>query len=353
MTVQDSVSTQDEQLNEEALLLLVATAELPEFTRRQRLQAWQERSPQHRSALAQAREEWELFGAVRERPLGRADNARLGAQVVVANAMEHPLRTGGVGTAVVALLVWLLATTLQESPALDVPSIASSEEIPSEAEGGPSRSYRTERGEQLEIPLPDGSMVWMNWNTEVRILEKEHEIRVDVQIGDVLFSVAGDQERPLVVHAGQTFTYPTDTEFAIHSHGQDDAFFQVKKGVLRIASPQQDGQQRLGAAQQTFYLNGVGGSPSETSPKSIAAWRRGELVFDERPLEETLWELGHFTEQPLRVGQILDATTEITATFALNEADAALLQLADAHGLELIADGAEAILVQSIDGRRR
>ncbi len=351
--MQDSIHAEDQPLNEEALLLLVATADLPELERRQRLREWQERSPQHRIALERAREEWALFGEVSDRPLGRADRARLGAQVLLASAMDRPLRAGGAASIVLALLLWGLVATAPDSQVSVVPSVARSEQMQAERAGGPFRSYRTERGEQLEIPLPDGSRVWMNWNTEVRILEKEHEIHVDVQIGDVLFSVARDQERPLVVHAGQTFTYPADTEFAIHSHGQDDAFFQVKKGVLRIASPQQQGQQRLGAAQQTYYLNGVGGSLSETSPRSIAAWRRGQLVFDERPLEETLWELGHFTEQPLRVGQIIDATTEITATFALNEADAALLQLADAHGLELIADGAEAMLVQSIDSRRR
>ncbi len=348
MTMQNATSPENFSLNEEALLLLVATAELNDLARHERLKQWRERSSEHSVALDQALAEWALMDGLRNRPLSMAGRARLGVQVVLANAVDRPGLVGSTLILLVAILVLALAAPLQNAPSPDDLSIAYGAPLQSESAGGPLRRYRTARGEQLEIALPGGSMVWMNWNTEVRILEKADEIRVDVQVGDVLFSVAEDQQRPLVVHAGQTLSYPADTEFAIHSHGRDDAFFQVKKGELRIASFQQKGQQRLGAAQQTFYLNGVGGGLSETSPRSIAAWQRGELVFHERPLEETLWELGHFTEQPLRVGQIVDATTEITATFALNEADDALLQLADAHGLELIADEANTILVQSV-----
>lgn len=219
------------------------------------------------------------------------------------------------------------------------------------AQAGDAVRYRTGRGEQRYIALPEGSSLWLNWNSEVLVAELENEVHVDVLLGDALFSVSEGTGRQLVVHAGETLAYAPQTQFAVHSHSPQDAFFQVKEGVVTLigaaAKPV-----RLAAAEQAYFENGAGSAPRPASPVSIAAWRDGKLIFDQRPLIEVLYELAHYTEQPLRVGEVIDGGDRVSATFNLADADLALLELADQYRLEVYHPGAEAAVVRSISGPR-
>ncbi|MEO1081079.1 MAG: FecR domain-containing protein [Pseudomonadota bacterium] len=341
-------------LEEEALLLLAEVADLPDPDRSRRLRQWREQSSPHAAALDRAQAEWDLFAEVRVEPLSVSDRSRLGVQTLVASSMDHPLRSASVLSVMAALLIWVTNAPQDSADALrvEIAEGMSTQIHSAEFEAGAER-YSTSRGEQRRVDLSDGSTLWLNWNTDVLVADQGGDIHVDVRVGDVLFEISKDLTTQFVVHAGQTFAYAADTEFAIHSHGLDDAFFQVKKGVLRLTSSAQDGVREIPAARQSFYAKGVGGSLGQADLKSIAAWREGKLVFDERPLEDTLWELAHFTERPLRVGPLAGAQPQITATYALEDADKALLQLADAHGLELVDGGEAEILVRAIDPRRR
>ena len=343
------------RLEEQALLLLIETARLSATEREQRLCQWEQRSAAHREALAQAQSEWALFGKLQREPLAPGQRSRLGLQALWASSKDHPLRAGSALSVLAALLLWAGAPGDQRGETLPgpLPEQRLSELARAVHSSDSAQYYRTARGEQREIRLSDGSSIWLNWNTEILVLDTDREIHVDVIIGDVMFSIARGKQQPLVVHAGQTFAYAADTEFAIHSHGPDDAFFQVKRGSLTIAGEHQAQGRELAAAQQSFYYEGVGGTLSETALDSIAAWREGKLVFDDRPLTEILGELAHFTERPIQIGPIAASETSITATYALTEADAAVLQLADAHQLELLRSADDALLIRSIDGRRR
>lgn len=341
-------------LAEEALLLLTDTAEMSAAERKSRQQLWQNQSTDHRTAFAQAQSEWGLFATASAKPMGAIEATNLGLQVALASALDHPFRAASAASVIAALMLW--GAIGGQGPVQSVSAPVVQAHLRSDAHkasfGNDAQRYTTHRGEQQEIKFSDGSTIWLNWNTEVLVLDNPTEIHVDVQIGDVLFSVAQGSKKPLVVHAGQSFAYAADTEFAIHSHGPDDAFFQVKKGVITIASSNKNSAIELAATQQTYYSKGVGVALGETDLDTIATWREGKLVFDNRPLAETLWELAHFTERPMIVGAIANAQVDITATYALGEADAAVTQLADAYGLELISGVGDTIVIRSIDARR-
>ncbi|MEM9760485.1 MAG: FecR domain-containing protein, partial [Pseudomonadota bacterium] len=228
-----SDSHPDNHLEEEALLLLAQAADLPDPVRSRRLQQWREQSPPHAAALDRAQAEWDLFARVQVEPLGVSEKSRLGVQTLVASSMDHPLRSASVLSVLAALLIWVTGASQDKPDALRV-EIADGMDAQlhsAEFEAGAER-YSTARGEQRRVDLSDGSTLWLNWNTDVLVADQGGDIHVDVQVGDVLFEISEDLTTQFVVHAGQTFAYAADTEFAIHSHGLDDAFFQVKKGVL-------------------------------------------------------------------------------------------------------------------------
>lgn len=340
-----------EDLVEDALALLARTRDMADHPRAALLADWRRRSPEHAEALDAAAEEWALFGEIADAPLNWSQRIQLSTQALIASSADNPARTAGVLGVVIALLAAPVLMSQSSSSPARIAAHAADRHHAANYEKIAIR-HKTTRGEQREVVLPNGARLWLNWNSEVLIAEFDDEIHVDVIIGDVLFTVSEDQERPLVVHAGHAVAHAPHTKFAIHSHGPDDAFFQVKEGVVTITSLNRPDIQELGPLQQSYVFRGEPGEINTANLKSIAAWREGKIVFDKRPLAEVLYELAHYTQRQISVGPIADIGEGISATYALEEADAAVMRLADAYALELVSSSADKILVRSVDRRR-
>ena len=341
-------------LVEAALLFLAQVEDEPAEQRRERLADWRDRSPAHADALAQARAEWTLFSQAQPVPLTRIERLQLASASTWASALDHPVSVGLSLCGLLALvLVPFLLTGPEESMVpTSVPATIAASHYHDAFHAQEAVRYRTDRGEQKHVALPDGSSLWLNWNSEVLVATLKDEVHVDVLLGDALFTVSDKSDRPLVVHAGQTLAYAPRTQFTVHSHSPKDAFFQVKEGAVTIIGTDVSAPIKLAAAEQAYFENGAGSAPRPASLSSIGAWLEGKLIFDERPLIEVLYELAHYTEQPLRVGEVIDSGDRVSATFDLVDADLALLELADQYRLEVYRPEADAAVVRSIDGRR-
>ncbi|MEM9618891.1 MAG: FecR domain-containing protein [Pseudomonadota bacterium] len=344
----------DCDLIEEALSLLAETEEQPEEARNALRAAWRAQSHGHAKALAQAQAEWDLFASLPNRPLSALDRVQLAAETLTASATDHPAKAAGFVCALVALIVapMLMPNFSTSSPDASILAESAVRHPHAPSHNSIATRYKTERGEQREVILPNGVSLWLNWNSDVLVAEVEQEIHVDVLLGDAFFTVPKNTKQPLIVHAGEAVAYAPDTEFTIHSHGPQDAFFQVKQGIVTIASAEMQAAQKLGPSQQSYFLNGAGGDVREANFEGIAAWREGKLVFDNRPLVEVLYELAHYTEQKINVGPIAEVSEKVSATFLLNEADEALTRIADAYDLEFINTSASETTVRSVDRRR-
>lgn len=342
------------ELTEEALALLVRTHDLPSSSRDRFREEWRRRSAAHALALNRAEAEWGLFSEASDKPLDVIDKVRLFGETIIASAIDHPARSAGVLCLLVAFIVTpLVIFNASEDSRIASGSFQKFSMLPHTAEYADiADRFRTERGEQREIELPDGARLWLNWNSEVLIAEFDDEVHVDVLLGDALFSVPGDRERPLVIHAGEAVVHAPDTEFAIHTHGPQDALFQVRRGVVTVAGAAEAAARKIGPAQQSYYLNGEGRAIQRASFSSIAAWREGMLIFDDRPLTEVLYELSHYTQRTVRVGTIVQKSETVSGIYSIEEADQALMQIADAYGLELVKAPEGDVIVRSIDARR-
>ena len=352
--MEDSLSHDTEDLVEAALLLLARVEDMSPALRDAEVSSWCSKSPAHAGALDQARAEWSLFGELAPKPLSILQRFQLAGETTWASAADHPARAG-IG---LCLLLAFIAASFYQSEFGGTPNRIPELTQLLESHHHTARHdqeavrYTTKRGEQRFISLPDESSLWLNWNSEVLVAVLEDEVHVDILRGDALVSVSDTTTRPLVVHAGDAVAYAPRTQFAIHSHSPHDAFFQVKEGVVTIVSADSNAPVMLGVTEQAYFENGKSSATSTTSLVSIAAWREGKLIFDERPLIDVLYELAHYTEKSLRVGSVIDPGDRISATYSLADADGALLQLADQYGLEVFHPTAQDAIVRSVDSRR-
>ncbi len=351
-SLKDQSRTHDDLVHE-ALTRLIEHSEAAPEDKARALKQWRSQSSRHDIAYREAEASWMLMGHAPSEPLTALSRLRLGTEIALASASDYPGRIGVVACvmAAVALAPFLVGSRPDSLPAASRAGNAESYAQLALPDKNSVERIVTRHGEQREVRLPDGTTVWLNWNTEILVGGATDGVQIDVRGGDVLFSVPPAPDRTVLVRAGDAVVQSKASEFAVHSHGPEDALLQVRSGSVAIAGDGLNQRRRLGPAQQTFVLKGETFDTSDVSVASIASWQVGELVFDERPLPAVLHVLGHYTDRALSVGAIAEDLQAITATYPIDDADEVLVELAAQYNLELLGGPDGELVVQSVNPR--
>lgn len=174
-----------------------------------------------------------------------------------------------------------------------------------------AKTYATERGQRLNIDLPDGSTLQLDAATraEVRLYRQRREVRlVD---GQAMFAVQVDPQKPFDVFAGAIRVTVVGTRFSVrHTHAGMDAgktVVAVESGRVRVArvshAPPVASTEASDGANQVELVDGQGVTADEAgrlqpiiriAPDSVAAWRKGRISFNDTPLAQALAELERY-----------------------------------------------------------
>ncbi|MGJ7544779.1 FecR family protein [Variovorax sp. LT1R16] len=189
---------------------------------------------------------------------------------------------------------------------------------------------RTAVGEQRLVALNPQATVVLNTQTSIR-RQSEHGsiIGIDLIKGEAAIDLGNAVERFTVV-AGAGRSMADRGRFEVR-HLQGKVCVTCVEGVVRIEHPL--GARTLQAHQQAVYDAVAVSGVATVQPEEIAAWRRGELVFNEARLVDVLAEINRY-----RVGHVMllnDATREqrVTGRFLITALDAALSQLENSFDL--------------------
>ncbi len=88
-------------------------------------------------------------------------------------------------------------------------------------------------GAQRELPLPDGSRVVLNTETEIAVAYTPAERRLELRRGEAHFIVTKDSARPFVVSVDGVAIRAVGTTFNIRRRG-DTADVLVTEGRVRV-----------------------------------------------------------------------------------------------------------------------
>jgi transmembrane sensor len=187
------------------------------------------------------------------------------------------------------------------------------------------QAFATERGQQKDIPLPDGSRLRLDTATRVEVVLYRQRREVRLHEGQAVFSVQADAARPFEVLAGPLRVTVVGTRFSVrHTPGQpghDGVTVAVEQGKVRVARADAatdpgdpvvfltPGQQVASDAQGT--LGAVGAVPAA----GIAPWREQRLSFIDMPLGQALAELARYGRTGLVVRDPQVAALRLTGTF--------------------------------------
>ncbi|TCK29218.1 FecR family protein [Ancylobacter aquaticus] len=217
----------------------------------QQLQAWRGRSRAHEEAFRLASQTWRHAGFAASANLRRP-------------APTRRLVLAGVGTALAA--GWA-GVSLGLLPGLD--------QIMSD--------YATGVGEQARFALPDGSMIHLDGATALDVELTEDSRTAKLVNGAAAFDIAAGA-LPFRVTAGPCVISANDADFTLTA-GSGPIRIECTRGSLAISG---DVTARLDAGERIILAPDHPTVVEPMNPTLAGAWRRGLLVFENRPLAEVV-----------------------------------------------------------------
>lgn len=189
------------------------------------------------------------------------------------------------------------------------------------------QTFSTTRGQQKEIPLPDGTRLRLDTATQIEVTYYKQRREVKLLDGQAVFAVHHDATRPFHVLAGPLQVTVVGTQFSVRHTprvpGTDGVQVAVEEGKVRVA--RLHGSSDDGEASNGMFLTAgqqiASDSQGTLSPvvavasDGFAPWREQRISFIDTPLEQALAELERYGDTGIVVRDATVASMRLTGTF--------------------------------------
>lgn len=209
--------------------------------------------------------------------------------------------------------------------------------------------YRTGTGEQREVRLADGSLVWLNTATALDVHYDKLQRTLTLHEGEILVETAKD------THAGAARAFNVVTEHArIHALGTrfivrkhaDITRVAVLEHAVEIYPGNALSATRLEAGQQAVIRHGQLGGISAVDA-NIAAWRHGQIIAVDSRLAELVAELARYRSGWLRCDPAV-AEMKVSGVYSVHDTDKALLAIRQSFPVKIVSTTRYWVSVQAI-----
>ncbi|MCK9397498.1 MAG: FecR family protein [Methylobacter sp.] len=199
--------------------------------------------------------------------------------------------------------------------------------------------FHTGYGEMRDIRLSDGSIAHLNSNSALAVHIDGNQRQLTLLQGEAWFEVSPDPTRPFQVHAEHGTVTALGTAFNIRLQ-RSQTEVSVTQHSVAVDAEQADGQALhavVSEGQQLVYNQKARlGSVKAIDSRTVTAWQRGKLVFQDQPLGEVIAELNRYyhgyllvtddsialrhvngvfrTDQPLAVLDALESSLSVHST---------------------------------------
>lgn len=157
--------------------------------------------------------------------------------------------------------------------------------------------YRSSIGEIRIVKLEDGSTVYLSSGSALDTDFGPDRRHLELLEGEAWFEVAHDSSRPFVVRAGNGTATALGTVYDVKNmDGKVQVTVVESRVEVDYRSPGSPNRKIvLAAGEQTTYTDDS--APSEVRAaglEAVSSWRRGRLVFENKPLGEVVTELSRY-----------------------------------------------------------
>lgn len=218
--------------------------------------------------------------------------------------------------------------------------------------GAPNSPYRHQVAAHAEgtrtLKLPDGSTLYVNANTRLRIDFRSLQRDIYLDQGQLYLEVAADKERPLWVHAGNARVRVVGTAFDVR-RGQKQLVVSVAHGLVAFEPEGDPGSATLLEARQRgiydYAKNTLQQQP--LSAEEVADWRSGHLAFRNRELLSLIDELNLYRSKPVQLADGPLAHFKVSGSLDTSDPDALLNALPALIPVKTVALGDGQVRIES------
>lgn len=172
-----------------------------------------------------------------------------------------------------------------------------------------------------EMTLADGSKVYLDRNTQVRVAYVQEERRLWLDKGQAYFKVKSNSYRPFYVHADTRLIKVVGTEFEVSRYDNHQINVAVHEGIVEIkATPKSSPAYLYAGSQATSTLANDSFVISSVNIDSVGSWRFGQLHFFERPLNEVIAKLKPYLDINIQISSPEIAEMKVSGIANINDA---------------------------------
>ncbi|MDD5411689.1 MAG: FecR family protein [Methylobacter sp.] len=206
------------------------------------------------------------------------------------------------------------------------------------------QTYVAEKGDRQTVTLVDGSSIELNTESEVRVHFNRWHRNVDIIKGEVFFTVVHDAERPFEVRAGNGRIRDIGTAFEVYIK-PEQVIVAVQEGIVEVQALK---KRELTAGQQLAYNDsGEFQALQGQDVAGLTAWRQGNLVFRNRPLDDVLAEVGRYHDSRIRLQNESLGKLRVSGTFHTVELNDTLNAIATILPVNIDYIGTHEIVLKS------
>jgi transmembrane sensor len=208
--------------------------------------------------------------------------------------------------------------------------------------------FQTVVGEQSSFTLQDGSVLFLNTDSKVRVSWLPRERHIDLVRGEARFKVAKDATRPFIVATTTAAVRAVGTVFNVRAEplatqvavlegrvevtvtptGERAAGVQIPSRTGSAAAPSHSLARVQLAAGERAAVTRQGIEPDSGPPiESVRAWTERRLVFRDQPLTAVILEFNRYRVNPLVLDDPSLAALRISGVFDLSDPESLIAYL--------------------------
>lgn len=206
--------------------------------------------------------------------------------------------------------------------------------------------YTTVIGGLQAVPMPDGSRITLNTDSQLRISLTENERRIDLDRGEAFFEVAKDPNRPFVVRAGNRRIIAVGTQFSVRREG-DDVRVIVTEGTVRLEPAAASTTPALlpaGTIARAEADNVLVQQQPIPEIEQRLTWRSGILTFRDTPLADAVAEFNRYNTRKIVIEDPAIAALQVGGIFRSTNLDPFVHLLEQGFPIHATPDGDRIIL---------
>jgi ferric-dicitrate binding protein FerR (iron transport regulator) len=197
-----------------------------------------------------------------------------------------------------------------------------------------------ERGKVVE--LPDGSHVYLNKDTRLTYPKhfgiRNREVKLD---GEAFFEVTPDKSKPFRIYAGNARVKVLGTSFNVNARKKNsEVEVYVTTGIVELSETANTANRILIRPGNMGVINRSAVKITKAKNANAIAWKTGELVFSDTPLNEVIPILNDIYNAKIIAKEVEIKNVSIFGNYHGDPLD---------HILKAIALGAELTIVKSGD----